>query len=327
MFKILLVLGMISAHIFQLLHDGVMFKHIVSYFSIYINAVTFSGFLFAFGYATQMAYLNRPKNGNLKKKLIKNGCRLLLAFYISGFAYALLVAQRLTFWEATKIMCLWRIPGYSEFLLSFAMLMPIVWFMHRPLNFTCANEHKMGGVICIALCSTLIPYSYVIIPLIGVFIGTTKFACFPLLQYSPFFLFGIYFSKKGMNLSPMSILIAFFITAISIIFIMINHSLPQRFPPECLWIILPCAPLACYWWILSKIKEMSFVNRFKIQICLYGSNMLEYLVISNVLIFLLRYCFGQSFNFYQCIITMVFIFACCDAYTRIKLKYGAVYKS
>lgn len=145
MFKILLVLGMIIAHIFQLLHDGFMFKRIISYFSIYINAVTFSGFLFAFGCATQMAYLSRPKDEGLKKKLIKNGYRLLLAFYISGFAYTLLVAQNLTLEEAIKIMYLWRIPGYSEFLLSFAMLMPIVWFMFRVLNFICANEHKMGG--------------------------------------------------------------------------------------------------------------------------------------------------------------------------------------
>lgn len=145
MLKIILVVGMIAAHVFQLLYNGDMFSRVVGKFSLFINAITFSGFLFAFGCATQLAYLRKPRNKKLMKKLMKNGLRLLVAFYISGFAYTLLVSHSLTILEAVKILCLWRIPGFSEFLLSFAMLMPLVWFLYRPLNVICSRWTKWGG--------------------------------------------------------------------------------------------------------------------------------------------------------------------------------------
>ena len=134
LFKLVLVIGMIAEHTFQLLYDGVILNGIIWKFSMYINAITFSGFLFAFGCATQLAYLRRAKDNVLRQKLLKNFFRLLLAFYISGFAYTILVSQDINAKEAIKILCLWRIPGYSEFLLSFAMLMPLIWFFYKQLN-------------------------------------------------------------------------------------------------------------------------------------------------------------------------------------------------
>lgn len=145
MFKILLVIGMIAAHVFQLLYNEDMFSRVVGKFSIYINAITFSGFLFAFGCATQLAYLRKARDKALMGKLMRNGFRLLVAFYISGFAYILLVSHSLTILEAVKVLCLWRIPCYSEFLLSFAMLMPLVWYFHRPLNAICSRWTNVGG--------------------------------------------------------------------------------------------------------------------------------------------------------------------------------------
>lgn len=145
MFKILLVVGMIAAHVFQLLYNGDMFSRVVGKFSLFINAITFSGFLLAFGCATQLAYLRKTRDKALMRKLTKNGLRLLVAFYISGFAYTMWGSHSLTFMEAVKILCLWRIPGYSEFLLSFAMLMPLVWFLYSPLNAICSRKADMGG--------------------------------------------------------------------------------------------------------------------------------------------------------------------------------------
>lgn len=145
MFKLLLVIGMVTAHVFQLLYKGESCRSLIFMFSTYINAITFSGFLFAFGCATQLAYLRKPKDDILKKKLVKNGLRLLLAFYISGIAYTTLVTQKMSLVAMLKILCLWEIPGYSEFLLSFAMLMPLVWILYRPMNAICSHDAKMGG--------------------------------------------------------------------------------------------------------------------------------------------------------------------------------------
>ena len=77
MFKLLLVIGMIAAHVFQLLYNynGDMISNVVWKFSMFINAITFSGFLFAFGCATQLAYLRKTKDNILRDKLVKNGIR------------------------------------------------------------------------------------------------------------------------------------------------------------------------------------------------------------------------------------------------------------
>ena len=143
MFKLMLVIGMIIAHVYQLLYNENQMW--VGVFSTYINAVTFSGFLFAFGCATQLAYLRKPKDKTLRTKLMKNGIRLLLAFYISGFAYTIFVSQNISVNEAFKILSLWSIPGYSEFLLSFAMLMPLVWMFYRQLVTLSIHKFKLGG--------------------------------------------------------------------------------------------------------------------------------------------------------------------------------------
>ncbi len=71
MFKLLLVIGMIAAHVFQLLYNGETGRSMIWMFSTYINAITFSGFLFAFGCAIQLAYLRKPKDDLLKKKVSK----------------------------------------------------------------------------------------------------------------------------------------------------------------------------------------------------------------------------------------------------------------
>lgn len=145
LFKLLLVVGMIAAHVFQLLHNGKSNGSMIWMFSTYINAITFSGFLLAFGCATQLAYLRKTKDKILRGKLMRNGIRLLIAFYISGLAYTFFVSHNLGMMETIKILCLWQIPGYSEFLLSFAMLMPMVWVLYQPLNTVCNHTSKWGG--------------------------------------------------------------------------------------------------------------------------------------------------------------------------------------
>ena len=322
LFKILLVIGMVAAHVFQLLYNGEGESMVINCFSIYINAITFSGFLFCFGCATQLAYLRRLKDSLLAHKLIKNGVRLLIAFYISGIAYSAFVCQSLSIKETVKILLLWSIPGYSEFLLSFAMLMPLVWFLYRPFNAICSNKVNMGGVILLSLFSTFLPYKYVKIPLLGVLVGSTKFACFPLLQYSMFFLFGIFFCKQGMKMTNKILLISFMLTGTSFAYIIFHHSIPNRFPPTCFWILLPCASLAVYWKFLSIVKNLSFFNRHKKQIGIYGSNMLDYLVLSNVLIFLARFIYGHNLNVSLCLMMIVFILVSCICYTYIKLWHN-----
>lgn len=178
----------------------------------------------------------------------------------------------------------------------------------------------MGGAICLTLISTWIPYEYVVIPLLGVLVGTTKFACFPLLQYSIFYLSGIYIAKRGMRISRRMLYVSFLLTGLAIAYTLVSHKIPNRFPPSFFWIILPCAPLALYWVYLGKIKNLKIISQYKNQIGIYGNNMLDYLVLSNVLIFLAQYLLGKSLDSVQCIMMIIAILLCCIAYTYIKLK-------
>lgn len=172
----------------------------------------------------------------------------------------------------------------------------------------------------ISLFSTFLPYKYVVIPLLGVLIGSTKFACFPLLQYSMFFLFGIYFAKNGFKLHRNVFIGSILLTGLSLIYILVSHKMPNRFPPECLWIILPCAPITVYWLMLSKVKHVRFVEKYQMKIEIFGACMLDYLVLSNVLIFLAQNYFGRNFGFFQCLAMIVAIMICCCCYTCLKTK-------
>ncbi len=74
--KYFLILGMILSHSFTILgHESNIIVN-------YCNLVSFSGFLFVFGYNVYNAYIN--KKGNIKKQLISI-FRILLVFWISGF--------------------------------------------------------------------------------------------------------------------------------------------------------------------------------------------------------------------------------------------------
>ena len=164
------------------------------------------------------------------------------------------------------------------------------------------------------------PYKYVVIPLFGVLIGTTKFLCFPLLQYSMFYLFGIYFTKQGMKTSRWMFFMCLLLTGMAVAYILVSHKIPTRFPPSLFWIILPCTPLALYWVCLSRIKNLKIISRLKKIIGIYGNNMLDYLVLSNVLIFFFRYVLGQSTELSYSLMIIIIILLCCIAYTHIKFK-------
>ena len=52
-----------------------------------INLTTFSGFLFCFGFVSNLAYYENRSFKTSAVKLAKNALRLLVAFYVSGIAY------------------------------------------------------------------------------------------------------------------------------------------------------------------------------------------------------------------------------------------------
>lgn len=110
-FKGLLVFGMILAHIIQLLGNKNDF--LLKAISTYINLISFSGFLFAFGYANYFAYFSKNFQ-SVKWRMFKTGLKILTAFYISGIAFRVIFEKKVIhFLDIIKIILLTDIPGYS----------------------------------------------------------------------------------------------------------------------------------------------------------------------------------------------------------------------
>lgn len=118
MLKTLLVIGMILAHCIQLIGKPTPLTNAIS---TGVNLITFSGFLFCFGYAVSIAYLGKSKD-YVKNKIIRNCIELLIVYYISGISYELFVTKQLSLIKLMKILILLHIPGYSEFLAGFFVL-------------------------------------------------------------------------------------------------------------------------------------------------------------------------------------------------------------
>ena len=272
--KSILVVQMIIAHItYFFCKEGQ-----VSLIGLYTNLIVFSGFMFTFGYVCYKAYLAKD-NINLKERLIKRFIITIFAYYISGIAYTVLIEKTFDLNILIKILSLQKIPKYSEFLLSFAFTYPLIYIFSK-LSKKLTNIHYLILAL-LSLAFTFIDYSLIKIPLIGVFIGTSSFASFPVIQYSSYFLAGEYLAKedKVIDKTILGISILGFILFIGYIFAF--KDLPKRFPPSLFWIIGGYLFVYTYF-ILSE----NLVNLLKTKLILsIGTNSLIYLVVSNLIIF------------------------------------------
>jgi hypothetical protein len=263
------------------------------------NLVTFSGFVFCFGYVVQMSYLEKDFY-NVYKKLICNVIKTTCAFYISGIAFKLFIVNSPMTWETYKgVLILKDMPGWSEFLASFAYFNILTIILFLPFKKLLNNKLLFWSVFAVLFLTCFFPYDKITINQIGVFIGTKNFACFPVLQYMPFYLLGMYFKKHNIKFNIRVLAGSFILTAIPTFRYIVTKTLPNRFPPSIGWIIMPMFILYLYY-LLSKYLEKYYYLLSPIVIL--GQNVLFSLVMSNLLIFTLKSKFN---NFYitsvQCI--------------------------
>lgn len=281
-FKGFLVIGMIICHCMQFFSDMELYP-VSSIVVNLLNIITFPGFVFAFGYTSYLAYFNNGR-GDARKRILKNAFKTLMAFYISGIFYRILIDKKtLNISTILPIITLFDIPGWSEFLVSFAFFSLVTAIFYYPLKQLINNENILILISILLLLTSFISYERVTIPQIGLLIGTTEFASFPMVQHMPFYLMGIYFSKRSIGYNRNVLIISLVLTMSTVISILISGSLPERFPPSLLWLIAPCFILYLYF-ILSKFLGKDCKPNF---IILIGENTLFYLLLSNILIFTL----------------------------------------
>lgn len=287
--KGLLVIGMVLCHIYQFfvrldLHSS------ANQVTWYINAVTFSGFVATFGYTNNLVYYSKSIQ-SVWKKMLGSSVKMLFAFYISGIAFRVFVTNIPIKWTMLKeILLLNDIPGWSEFIISFSIYLLVGLLGFSFFNYIKRNKTLHLLLIVALLFTTFLPYEKTNSTILGLLIGTKNFAAFPVLQYMPFYLIGIYFQEHGIKFNKWILILSIVLSNISLGYIFMNNGqLPERFPPSIYWIILPTLPIYLYFLLGILLTETKIVGG-KIDIIshvvmVFGKNSMFYLLTSNILIF------------------------------------------
>ena len=302
--KTVLVLGMIFAHTIQFLgNKGTGIGFIISQ---YINLITFSGFMFCFAYVCNIAYISKNKEV-VKSKIMRNIIELLIIFYISGIAFEAFVSKDLSVLKIVKILLLQSIPGYSEFLISFCGLNVVLFVFFNQIKKIISNRKLLIITTVSTLLLTFIPYKLIFFNPIGIFIGSNKFACFPIVQYICYFLIGAYFQKNKIIYST-KVFILFLISSLSMfLYIIVNNRIPNRFPPSMFWIIGGSIFIYCYYIISSFIvKRINIANK----IYFIGENTLYFLLLSNLILFVMKYSDIRLSNLICFIVSIIITVIC-----------------
>ena len=305
--KAILVILMILAHCIQLIFNNSNSPNIISFLllkiSLFVNITTFSSFLFMFGYVFQIAYLSNYET--TKVKLLKNAWNTLITYYLCAISITILEKKQFNLTDLLNIIVFNNVIKYSEFLLAFTFIGFISVIFGKQIIYATSTLKKLILSSSVLLFFTfIIPYEKIPIQL-GIFIGTTKFSSFPVFLYLPYFLLGVYLSKNNILFNKnilffVSILSAFFIS-----YIIINHNLPERFPPSFFWIsgsFLYSYTLYLFCYFISR--RIKHHNRF---ILAMGSNTLFLLLFSNIIIFYIKSNFSNCFTWLSTLMIFLII--------------------
>ncbi len=273
---------MVYTHVLQFFSDASIFPTI--YFSTqFFNLITFSGFVFCFGYVNQLAYYTKSYSSVFTKMLF-TGLKTLVAFYISGVAFRIFVENLpLNMETILPIIRLQVIPGWSEFLISFSIIILLGLVLFNFFTWLSSRPIFIWGISILLLACTWMDYGQVDSTYLGLLIGTDQFPTFPVIQYIPYYLIGIYFAKYQIGFKWRYLFFSTIGTILFIFYLIINKGqLPERFPPSVYWIVGPSFFLYIYY-LFSKIldrwgKGLAFLR-------IMGENVLFYFLISNLFIF------------------------------------------
>lgn len=291
--KGLLTLMMILCHCIQFF--GYENKGVEKILVSFVNLTTFSGFLFCFGYVCSLAYYQ----GELKRAVLRMGravLRLWIAFAISGLGYVALVEHKIFRKDLIlSILTLQNYPGWSEFLASFAavMLVGIILFpLMKRMNFWMLLVIALAGAL-----GCFLPYDKITNPWLALFVGSTNYTTFPVLQYGVYFAAGVWMANRKKRLDWKIFLWSAAYSLPCIWFFWKNGCLPGRFPPTALFIGGGALGVFLYALIAGGLRKtcgMSVLGKPAEGLSLIGRNSLYCLLMSNLLIFAVA---GSKFSF------------------------------
>ncbi|MBB5189613.1 hypothetical protein HNQ50_000323 [Silvimonas terrae] len=282
--KGLLTISMVFTHVVQFLgHGDSLFQF---YFCTLTNVGAFPGFYFFFGFAAWRAYLGKEKTP--VTAVFWTAFKCYLAFVISGVCFLLLYSKQPFGGDLVwSVVLLQKIPGYSEFLITFAFLLVTAVACKRlivkatnsyiPLLITSAVLISVSFFPRDAGQSFLPEYLWEIAHIWATGHG------FVVLPFFGYFLAGAYFARHepkipewvfGVSLALINIFIGLWVYG--------YH--PSRFPVYPPWILWGIPVVYAYYWLGRFIAQRGPAP-VKTYLNLVGQNVLLYLLISNVILF------------------------------------------
>jgi hypothetical protein len=278
--KTLLVAGMISAHVIQLIAEEP--SQAAWVWSDYVNLVTFSGFLLAFGLGAGLGS-GRPKPIGRR---MRPALAMLLAVWVSSFGFLLLVERApLDRFVIREVLTTEALFGWSEFLTSFLVLYLLLAFA-RPLLVAVAARPRWLLATCVAALAMTIVTTGLWWPLIGGVLSHRSYPNFPVLPYLPWFLLGLHLGLRRRRIEGGDLALGAAATG-AFLYSWAGGRMPERFPPSVLWIVGPGLPLALYLWASERLGSLGAAAPPG-----GGAHVLASLVLSNLAIFGIRYLWG-----------------------------------
>ncbi|GAB4033661.1 hypothetical protein GCM10028774_17440 [Spirosoma jeollabukense] len=286
--KGVLVIGMVLAHALQLLSKP---RGIFWLFSTTINLITFSGFFFCFGYVFFLSYLTKPF-ADVNLKMAKTAIKSLFAYYLSGFSAYLLLSPRflgkpypITLDEILQLITFNKVAWFSEFLLTFFLItgLVLIFFQgfkqlaHSPIAMLCL------GLVCLII-AWLLPTDLIVPQPMALLIGTKNYFIFPVIQYLPIFLIGIYFSNYRVGWSRAVLALSLLGTGLLISYYIWHQAMPAEFLPSVYWLVGSYGILYGYYVAAKWLEHRPNPLNWLLSI---GRNTLFYLLVSNFILFAL----------------------------------------
>jgi hypothetical protein len=274
----MLVLVMIMDHVVKALPHNNGFGN---NFIIWIGDLSvFPGLLLSFGFITQRVYFSNPQK--LPIKQISNTVgKIFAAYFISATLYRVIIdPAELNLGLLWRIMTLSDVPSYSEFLITFGFTLVLATLLASPIQSLLRNPTYFHSLLILLFLTPLFPYGLISSTHLGLLLGTHEFTAFPVLQYSVFFLLGMYFASNDHSRERWFYLAMLGFIALTLYSVTLGT--PIRFPPSPIWILGSFAFAYTFLVIAIRLDGMD-VNLKWIEF--YGRHVLVILILSNLFVF------------------------------------------
>lgn len=213
------------------------------------------------------------------KRICRSVARTFIAYYILAFTYLFFVERNYSINNWLVVLNLSKSVSYSEYLIAFGLTLGLSALIYRPIQFILEQPARFAlAILALLLVSSLLTGG--IRPAqIAWLVGSVGFSSFPVLQYFPLFLMGMYVARHNLR-PPMWIGLAGM--AVFLVYRYTILGLVQRFPPNPAW-ILGSAFFSLTWYAAARI-----LNHWDLParlLATLGENALFYLLASNIMIF------------------------------------------